>query len=161
MRNQDETHLESMSSTNHPVSWPASLKGEVITLVDLFFQLLDSKSPQAGSQLVQDVFTEDGKFFSSSGYFQGQDIALSREGIWEAFEIRSHELRKIYLNDANGQDLDLLIVGGAVIKPHGGKATALEFIGRAVVQDTIKGPRIRYYQPIVPNSAEQPILANV
>ncbi|KIW85986.1 hypothetical protein Z517_01380 [Fonsecaea pedrosoi CBS 271.37] len=145
------------------VSWPASLKGEVRTLVDLLFQLLDSKSPQAGSRLVQEVFTEDAKFFSSSGYFQGQDIASSRDGIWEKFEIRSHELRKIYFNDADdGQDLDLLIVGGAIVKPLGGKATALEFIGRAiVVQDPVKGPRVRYYQPIEPGAAGQPILAHV
>lgn len=93
--------------------------------------------------------------------FSYTDIALSRAGIWEVFEIRSHELRKVYVNDANEQDVDLLIVGGAVVKPHGGERTTLEFIGRAIVQDTEKGPRVRYYQPLVPNSADRPILADV
>lgn len=61
-----------MPSAHHTVSWPASLNEDVITLIELLFRVLDSKSPHAGSQLVEDVFTGNGKFFSSSGYFQGQ-----------------------------------------------------------------------------------------
>jgi hypothetical protein len=61
-----------MSALPRPVSWPADLQQEVIDLIELLFSLLDSKDAQAGLQLAQDVFTEDGKFFSSAGYFQGQ-----------------------------------------------------------------------------------------
>ena len=81
--------------------------------------------------------------------------------MWEAFEIRSHELRKVYVNDADAHKVDLLIVGGAVIKPHRGVRTTLEFVARAIVQHTPDGPRISYYQPIVPDSAHQPVLADV
>ena len=87
------------------------------------------------------------------------DIARSRVGIWEKFEIRRHTLRKVYVNERDG--LDLFIVGTVVIKPHGEEQTVLEFVARAVVRSTAEGPRICYYQPVMPNPSAQPILAHV
>lgn len=170
------------------IDWPTNLSEEITTLIELFFSTLDSKSEQAGSQLVAKVFTDKGKFWSSSGYFEGRgmavtflpdflfarvfvfivmefsdivtiDIARSRDDIWDAFEVRSHELHKVFVNDNNG--LDVFIVGSAAVKPHGGEQTEFEFIGRAIVEKTAKGPRLGFYQPIVPRPEQLPILAPV
>lgn len=54
------------------ISWPPELKEEVRTLIQLLFSLLDSRDPHIGKRLAQDVFTQDGRFYSSTGYYQGQ-----------------------------------------------------------------------------------------
>lgn len=87
------------------------------------------------------------------------DIAISRVAAWENFEVRRHELRKVYANSTDC--LDLFIVGIATVKPNGRDQETLEFIVRTVVQDTSEGLRIKYFQPLIPNPSNQPILADV
>lgn len=87
------------------------------------------------------------------------DIAVSRANVWENFEIRRHELHKVFVNGTDS--LDLLLVGIAFVKPHGKEQIIVEFIARAIVQSTLKGPRIKYYQSLLPNPSNQPILADV
>lgn len=68
----------------------------------------------------------------------------SRDGIWDKFDVRRHELRKVFVNDVG--DVDVLIMGTAFVKPCGEEQVTLEFIARAILQDRPKGMRIRYYQ---------------
>lgn len=45
-------------------------------LVDLYFALVDSKEKSAGPRLASEVFTSDGEFFASTGYFKGQGMCF-------------------------------------------------------------------------------------
>ena len=91
--------------------------------------------------------------------FSRLEIAESRHGVWEQFEVRRHELAKVFLNEM--EIVDLLLVGTAFIKPQGKDQFKLEFIARAVLKETSEGLRIHHYQSLSPNPSGQPFLAEV
>ncbi len=52
--------------------WPLPhLSTDVKQLIDRFFSLVDNKGSDSGERLAREVFTEDGKFFATSGDFEG------------------------------------------------------------------------------------------
>lgn len=52
--------------------WPSpQISFEIKQLLDKFFSLVDNKAGDSGQRLGTEVFTPDGKFFATSGNFQG------------------------------------------------------------------------------------------
>ena len=61
-----------MSSRVASTSWPsATVPKAAQDLLDYFFSLMDTNSDEAGLKLVEDIFTPDATFISSSGVFKG------------------------------------------------------------------------------------------
>ncbi|EXJ67940.1 uncharacterized protein A1O5_08554 [Cladophialophora psammophila CBS 110553] len=145
-----------------PDTWPKGLYNNVVKLLSLYFHLVDSKEASAGPRLADEVFSKDGKWFASAGYFEGHDgIAASRIKAWDTVNSQSHELRKVFLNDAHG--LDLLLVGVANVDRKNTGPITVEFFVRAVISNELWGPRVKYWQPVAlkPVPSDQPLLADV
>ena len=140
--------------------WPSALIApKVKQLIKRFFSLVDDQDDNAGSRLASEVFTEDGKFFASSGSFEGAggkgrntsclietpfrrlssdpfsnqtEIARSRKGVWDSVASRQHRVDKVYVNDVEG--LDLLVVGTVAVQPRGGEPKSHQFLARILLR---------------------------
>ena len=69
-----------MSSTTTSSVWPKAQKEEVVRLIDLYFNLVDSKEPTAGPRLADEVFAKSGKWFASLGFFEGRGRFKQTQG---------------------------------------------------------------------------------
>lgn len=58
-----------MSYVTHQTIWPdaVALEPKVKDLIDLFYQLPDHTSPEAGSQIAKEVFTGNAKVVVGTG----------------------------------------------------------------------------------------------
>ncbi|SCO84284.1 uncharacterized protein FRV6_08411 [Fusarium oxysporum] len=102
-----------MSSKGQPVLdtiWVSeSVSPEIKILISSFFELADSKDPEAGRQLATSVFAKDAVFVSASGTFQGyQEISKCRDGAWNLVESRQHRVQKAFFSTTDGLELCLL-----------------------------------------------------
>ena len=162
-------------------AWPSTgISTNVKQLIDHFFSLVDNKADDSGQKIAKEVFTDDGKFFATSGNFEGSagmnyvyevllkrlksdvvnsaEIAKSRATAWESVSSRRHELAKVYGNDTEG--LDLIMIGALTVEKEGAKSTH-EFVARCLLDDSnSRKPRIRHYQVLIPTlkDSHMPIL---
>ena len=52
--------------------WPSAQPSvDIKQLLDKFFGLVDNKADNAGEKLATEIFTSNGKFYATSGNFQG------------------------------------------------------------------------------------------
>lgn len=155
-----------MASAISSTSWPSTLVSqEGKSLINHFFTLADTKSPDSGERLANEVFTENGIFIAANGPSTGragetafllpfngscintdrcQAISKSRERVWDVIASRQHEVIKVYSSDAEGRDL--LVIGKLTAGLSSGKKAEVEFAGRIVMEETVDGLRISLYQ---------------
>lgn len=175
-----------MASTTNSNIWPQSRSDDVVQLIELYLQLVDSKESSAGPRLADEVFAKNGKWFAAAGLFEGHgryfgdnepttsrepglllmtrapidSIASSRLKAWDTIDSQKHRLLKVFLNDADG--LDLLVVGEADAVLKNSERLSRQVIARAVVIFEDGQARIKFWQALlVKPSSEQPILADV
>ena len=157
--------------------WPsAGVSPEVKQLIKHFFSLVDLPKTDAGLRMAAEVFTEDGVFAATSGYFKGKgmistsgnfrrlaeefpkfrsfaektDIEKCRETAWTTVRARHHEVEKVYLNDAEG--LQLVITGVVIVKGVDKTPETHEFVAWALlVGSQSENPRIKHYQVLIPS----------
>lgn len=60
-----------MSSATTLSIWPKGQDDEVLKLINLYFNLVDSKEANAGQRLAEEVFAKKGKWYASLGFFEG------------------------------------------------------------------------------------------
>ncbi|KAK5047413.1 hypothetical protein LTR84_006509 [Exophiala bonariae] len=151
-----------MTSTTNSSIWPKGQDDEVVRLINLYFNLVDSKEGNAGQRLADEVFAKKGKWYASLGFFEGHDnIATSRDKAWDKVNSQSHKLLKVFLNDAEG--LDFLLVGIANVDFKESEPVTVEFLIHTAVGYERGHPRILFWQPVLskPSPAEKPILATI
>lgn len=136
-----------MSPRTASTSWPAApVPKAAQELLDYFFSLMDTNSDEAGVKLVEDIFTPDATFISSSGVFKGpEEIRDSRKKAWELVETRYHSINKVF--SATNDGSDLLMIGNAVLVLKNGKKIEGDFLARAVFEgiDT-SSPKMSFFQ---------------
>jgi hypothetical protein len=72
--------------------WPSfSVSVETKQLLERLFSLVDNKSNDSGELLAREVFIQDGKFFGTTGNFEGSAGTSS--------QIRAPDKKKLKTND--------------------------------------------------------------
>ncbi|EXJ66769.1 uncharacterized protein A1O5_09964 [Cladophialophora psammophila CBS 110553] len=136
-----------MSSRVSSTSWPSTAVPKAVQdLLDYFFSLMDTNSDEAGLKLIEDIFTPEATFISSSGVFKGSaEIRGSRKKAWELVESRYHSIVKVFSATSDGSDL--LMIGSAILGLKNGKKIEGDFIARAVIEgiDTLE-PKMSFLQ---------------
>ncbi|KAK7894328.1 hypothetical protein LTR67_006089 [Exophiala xenobiotica] len=136
-----------MSSRTASTSWPSATVPEAAReLLEYFFSLMDTNSDEAGMKLIEDIFTPEATFISSSGVFKGSaEIRDSRKKAWDLIEFRYHSITKVFSATSDGSDL--LMIGNAVLVLKNGEKIEGEFVARAVFEkiDT-SNPKISFFQ---------------
>ncbi|KAI5458341.1 hypothetical protein BGZ63DRAFT_456956 [Mariannaea sp. PMI_226] len=143
-------------------NWPLATPSSVIELLDLLFSLVDTKSETIGKRLAEEVFTQGGIFMATSGSFQGHlAIETCRKGVWNTVLSRRHQVKKAFINDKDGDVLDLILVGAVDVESAETGKHRHEFVVRSVVVGTDSAtPRVQHYQVLIPTpKTPQTILA--
>ncbi|KEF59157.1 uncharacterized protein A1O9_04001 [Exophiala aquamarina CBS 119918] len=151
-----------MSSTTTSSAWPKGQNDEVVRLINLYFNLVDSKEAGAGPRLADEVFAKHGKWYASLGFFEGRDsIAASRDKAWDKVNSQRHKLLKVFMNNAEG--LDFLLVGVADVDFKESEPITVEFLIHTAVGYEDGHPRILFWQPVLskPSPSDKPILAQI
>ncbi|KAH6990181.1 hypothetical protein EDB80DRAFT_882189 [Ilyonectria destructans] len=99
---------------NHAIDktvWPAAtLNNGVKDLITKFYQLADSKQPDAGARMASEVFSKDATLLSPNGTFQGSsEIAKSRDNAWAVVNLREHRVLQVFTSHENR--LELVVLG--------------------------------------------------
>lgn len=147
--------------------WPStSVPQPAKLLVDKLFAVLDSKAPEAGDTLADEVFTKDG-CLDSHHRFEGADgmqpdlcsnlmcptqrltldiaIRRSRINAWMTLTSRRHEVLKVYTDSYEGDDL--LLIGQLTAGFASGELKRGEFIARIRLSQSLSAmPRIKSYK---------------
>ncbi|KAK1761941.1 hypothetical protein QBC33DRAFT_502148 [Phialemonium atrogriseum] len=99
-----------MSYVTKEATWPATtLQKGVKEVIARFYELADSKEPDAGPRIANEVFTKDATLVSVSGTFQGfSDISASRDKAWVVVNSRQHSISRVFAGDDKGLELVLL-----------------------------------------------------
>ena len=72
-----------MSYVTQDTIWPdaVTLDSKVKDIIDLFYQLADDTSPEAGPRMAEEVFTDSARMVAGTGTFEGsageQDLVLN------------------------------------------------------------------------------------
>ncbi|GAD98468.1 fumarylacetoacetate hydrolase, putative [Paecilomyces variotii No. 5] len=119
-------------------SWPKSVPASVRDLLDRFFTLADTKDPNIGVKLAQDVFSPHGKFYARDRLYAGADeIAISRREAWTTVNERRHEVQKVYIND-NQPETELILFGTLNSSLADGTQGIVQFVARTVIKEVEK-----------------------
>ncbi|CAG9947759.1 unnamed protein product [Clonostachys rosea f. rosea IK726] len=132
-------------------TWPEGLNipVEVKSLIERFFETVDTNRDDAGDILADELFAEDGVAYFGAHPFRGievgAEIRKSRIHAWDTIETRQHKILRVYTRapDCN----DLLFVAHVAMGLKNGKNVDGEFVGRFTISNREpKGPKLSLYQ---------------
>uniref|UniRef100_A0A8H7N0F5 SnoaL-like domain-containing protein n=1 Tax=Bionectria ochroleuca TaxID=29856 RepID=A0A8H7N0F5_BIOOC len=129
-------------------TWPEGLNipVEVKSLIERFFETVDTNRDDAGDILADELFAEDGVAYFGAHPFRGiEEIRKSRIHAWDTIETRQHKILRVYTRapDCN----DLLFVAHVAMGLKNGKNVDGEFVGRFTISNREpKGPKLSLYQ---------------
>ncbi|KAL2008852.1 hypothetical protein VTN00DRAFT_7046 [Thermoascus crustaceus] len=138
-----------MGYTFKKTVWPATpIDPAVKKLIERYYVLADTNSPESADLLADEVFTETGMMKGAVKSFSGsKEIRSSRNGVPGIIISRRHEIHRVFVADDKGHDL--MLIGTIEIGLKGGRAVPGEFATRMVVDDASirKGsPRLSFSQ---------------
>ncbi|KAK6365173.1 hypothetical protein, variant [Exophiala oligosperma] len=129
------------------VQWPATpVPEEVKDLINLFFELGDTKDASAGPSMADKVFSHGGEMVRATGTVKGNEqIARSRDKAWDVIAFRKHMIEKVFVGDKDGKDL---IVMGTLenYTKENQNSTFQEFAARFMVEGEGATARVKSYQ---------------
>ncbi|KAH7159415.1 hypothetical protein B0J13DRAFT_432830 [Dactylonectria estremocensis] len=99
-----------MSYVTEATAWLSDdINDHVKALIARFYELADSKQPDAGHLMASEVFTDDAVLISPQGRMAGfREISKSRDTAWSVVSSRSHTISKVFAGGAKSPELALL-----------------------------------------------------
>ncbi|CAH0019787.1 unnamed protein product [Clonostachys rhizophaga] len=125
-------------------TWPEGLTipVEVKSLIERFFETVDTNRDDAGDILADQLFAEDGVAYFGAHPFRGLDVW---NPCMDTIETRKHKILRVYTRapDCN----DLLFVAHVTMGLKNGKNVDGEFVGRFTISNREpQGPKLSLYQ---------------
>jgi hypothetical protein len=130
-------------------SFPSYVKD----LLNQFFTLIETNSPEVSDTLADEVFTPTVTI--TAGPWKGlthtgsEEIRRSRDTAWKAITSRRHKITKIYLGASpdNSTQMDIMLDGILKLGLINGKDLEMGFVQRCVVVDAESdNPRLGFVQ---------------
>ncbi|KAK4937362.1 hypothetical protein LTR10_021971 [Elasticomyces elasticus] len=126
--------------------WPSiQIPHPVKEQVDKFFSIMDTKAPEAGDRLAEEIFASDGVMDGHHRAEGTEALRRCRDNAWKVIQSRRHELLKVYTDSKTAEDL--LVLGQVTAGYHSGEKKRGEFTARIRLVDTqTRHPKITLYK---------------
>ncbi|CAI6099520.1 unnamed protein product [Clonostachys chloroleuca] len=102
-----------MNSPIEDAQWLSSSVGQhTKDLIATFYELADSREPDAGTRMATEIFTKDAIWITANGTFKGfSEISKSRDNAWSVVKSRKHHILRVFLGNDERSELSILGTG--------------------------------------------------